>query len=356
MICHPINEISQVAQVRRAAGQLALQLGFTETETGKVTLVVTEVANNLVKHATDGQVLLQGFRGPKMSGLEVMALDKGPGMANVAACLRDGYSTAGSPGTGLGAIARLSSFCDIYSVPQLGTALLVQISGGCGVNTKEKKERVVSSSLSPFQLPASSPQSFDFGAVNLAKPGEAVCGDAWAIDQSLERCLVMVVDGLGHGVGAAEAAQAAVQVVQQRAALTPREIIEGMHGALRVTRGAAVAIAVIDRSKQVVQFCGVGNVGGTIVATARNQGLVSHNGIVGERVAKIQEFTYPWTPEALLVLYSDGLTSRWTLTSYPGLTTHHPNLIAGVLYRDFVRGRDDVTVAVVRERQRIPAS
>lgn len=60
-----------------------------------------------------------------------------------------------------------------------------------------------------------------------------------------------------------------------------------------------------------------------------------------------QAFTYPWSPDAVVVLHSDGLRTRWRLDAYPGLARRHPSLIAGVLYRDFARRRDDVTVLVV---------
>src|SRR5262249_55932828 len=121
------------------------------------------------------------------------------------------------------------------------------------------------------------------------------------------------------------------------------------HAALRATRGAALAISEIDQIKQQVRFCGVGNVAGIVLMATGNRGLASHNGVVGHEIRKIQEFTYPWTDEALLVLHSDGLASRWSLDAYPGLVGRHVSVIAGVLYRDFSRGRDDVTVMVVRE-------
>jgi hypothetical protein len=121
------------------------------------------------------------------------------------------------------------------------------------------------------------------------------------------------------------------------------------HGALRATRGAAVAVAEIDRTKLQVQFCGVGNISGIVLTATGSRNMVSHNGIVGHEARKIQEFTYPWTPEALLLMHSDGLISHWSLAAYPGLRARHPSLIAGVLYRDFNRGRDDVTVVVAKQ-------
>ena len=63
----------------------------------------------------------------------------------------------------------------------------------------------------------------------------------------------------------------------------------------------------------------------------------------------IQVFTAPWPAGALVLLHSDGLASHWTLDRYPGLSARYPTLVAGVLYRDHRRGRDDTTVVVARE-------
>jgi len=97
-----VTEPSQVGEARRAAVALANLLGFDETEIAKVALVVTETASNLVKHAAGGIVLLTPIESGGVVGVEVLALDRGPGVADLAACLRDGFSTAGTPGTGLG--------------------------------------------------------------------------------------------------------------------------------------------------------------------------------------------------------------------------------------------------------------
>ena len=70
---------------------------------------------------------------------------------------------------------------------------------------------------------------------------------------------------------------------------------------------------------------------------------------MGHECRKIQTFSYPWSKGSVLVLYSDGLQTRWTLDRYPALRGRDPALLAAVLYRDFARGRDDVTVVVGRE-------
>src|SRR5688572_12749729 len=112
----PVTDPSQVGEARRRAAALAQRLGFDDTDAGKVAIVVTEAANNLVKHARDGEILLHPLEQDGTAGLEVLALDKGPGL-DLSRCLRDGFSTGGTPGTGLGAIARLSAVFDVHSSP-----------------------------------------------------------------------------------------------------------------------------------------------------------------------------------------------------------------------------------------------
>ena len=264
--------------------------------------------------------------------MELLTLDKGPGMYDVARCLVDGYSTAGSAGEGLGAMGRLSALFEIHSLTGTGTATLARLW----------------SLPEPRLSPTSSLQ---FGAVSLPLAGEEVCGDLWAIEEVEGRSLLLVVDGLGHGPQAAEAARDAVRVFGERASLGPVEIIQAAHAALRSTRGAALAVAQMDPDRGEVRFAGVGNISGTIIGLSDDKSIsmVSHNGIVGHTIRKIQEFTYPWAPGSLLVMHSDGLATQWQLSRYAGLATKHPGLIAGTLYRDFKRDRDDVTVVVVRE-------
>lgn len=323
-----VSESSQVGEARRLALGLASRLGFDETERGKVGIVVTEVANNLVQHAENGKLLLLVVQKNQQSGIEILGLDQGPGINNIGECLRDGFSTRGTPGNGLGAIRRLATVFEIHSQPQLGTVVLAQL----------------------WQKPKSNcPKKLELSAICLPIQGEEVSGDTWATAKSGDDYLILVADGLGHGVMAAEAAAVAVRVFQEKANCSLTEIIEAMHGAMRHTRGAALAIAKIDLEQQILQFVGVGNITGTIQANAATIRMVSHNGTVGHELRKIQQFTYPWHQDGVLIMHSDGLGSHWNIERYPGLAMRHPSLIAGVLYRDFNRGRDDVTVLVARE-------
>lgn len=328
-----VHSQTETAEARRTAVRLAQDLAFDETEAGAVGLVVTEAAKNLMKHAGGGDIFLRATQ-QNGAAVEMLAIDNGPGIADIRRCFEDGYSTAGTPGTGLGAISRLSSFYEIYSQPNQGTALLARMQKRAAPHGRE--------------MPA---ERFHVGAVSAPIRGEDVCGDAWGL-MELKRggARLIVADGLGHGLLAADAARAAVRVGQEHEDEASVTLMERIHSALKSTRGAAIAMAQIDPQNEVVRYTGVGNIAGSVISASGSvRKMVSHAGSAGHEVHKIAEFTYPWEPGSTLIMHSDGLQSHWSLERYPGLAQRHPGIIAGILYRDFTRGRDDVTVAVVRE-------
>jgi len=323
-----IADSSQVGEARRHAMALSKRLGFGETAVGQVGIVATELAANLIKHGLGGEFLIGGYEDETGGGFECLALDKGPGMANIGLCLEDGFSTSGTSGTGLGAVVRQSHVLDIFTQLGRGTAILARIS---------------------LESKGAGPAMARSGVVSLPYPQETVCGDGHRLARSGNGFSMMVADGLGHGIFAAEASNAAVETFDRLADRTPADIAQSMHVALRKTRGAAVGIARYERDLGMVNFIGVGNVASVILDDGGARRMVSHNGTIGHTASKFQNFAYPVTAPFLLVMASDGLGTAWTLDSYPGLRSRHPSLIAGVLYRDFRRGRDDVTILVVRE-------
>jgi anti-sigma regulatory factor (Ser/Thr protein kinase) len=323
----PVTESSQVGEVRRSAVGMAEQAGLDATAQGKLAIVASEAATNLVRHSQGGEVLLHSYHNGSGTLVELLALDKGPGIKDLGRSMRDGVSSGSTPGTGLGAIRRLSSMFDVYSAPGIGTALLSRFFTGHQRNT-----------------------GVTHGVISVPKLGEEVCGDAFAVETSENRAIIIVADGLGHGTDAAVAAQEARRSLLRNPNLRPVAILERAHGALRSTRGAAVAVAQIDLDARVVRYAGIGNISAVILSPEGERRLVSHNGIVGRELRKVQEFQYTWPEHATLVMHSDGLGSHWHLDQYPGLIVRDPSLISGVLYRDFNRDlRDDVTVLVARD-------
>lgn len=324
-----ISDSSQISETRRLIAEMCNRYSFNETETGKVELVVTEMATNLLKHAKGGEILAAIYRDHREPYISILSLDQGPGIKNPGVCLQDGHSTAGSPGTGLGAIKRLSSFFDFYSRPGKGTTFFSRIT---------RKD----SSIEPSNL------STKVGVICLPLEGEEACGDSVAIKEYCDRIVLLLVDGLGHGLLAAEAANEAVASFHQHASYGPQKIIEQIHRDLRKTRGAALAIVEIDLGEEDLCFSGIGNIIGRVISFKKSYRMISYHGIVGEEVRKCKEYKYPFFKDDLLIVHSDGLSSRWSRDDYPGLWFKHPTLIAGTLYRDHRRLQDDCSMIVVK--------
>lgn len=308
---------------------MASAAGFSEAAAGSVAIVATEAATNIVKHARQGSVIVQRVAGPNLcKAIEIFAVDHGPGMDPIEACMRDGYSTAGSPGTGLGAMSRLSSGFDIYSHPGFGTAVMARICIRAAADGAPESGRARMA-----------------GGVSVPKPGQTECGDAWCHAAGS----LLVSDGLGHGPEAARASADAVRMFGEFAANeAPAAVLERMHGALRSSRGAAAAIARFDAASGSIAYAGLGNISGSIVSGASVRHMVSHNGTLGHQARKFQDFNYPVADEALVILSSDGLLSRWDMDRFPGLSRRDASLIAAVICTEFSRGTDDVTVAVMK--------
>jgi len=325
-----VIEPTQVGEARRAAARLTHEMGFDEQASGRAALVVTELGTNLAKHAKDGMLLLGGIPTDAGGTLEVLSLDHGPGIADLRQSLVDGHSTAGSPGTGMGAVRRLANEFHIFSVPGNGTAILARIHA----------------KPVPIGGAVNGP-AFSVGGICISAPGETVCGDTWAVRMNGSKARIMVADGLGHGPQAADASQAAAQVFAT-ANGAPHAVLERAHALMRSTRGAAVAIVELDATEDSLLFAGAGNIAGRILSGVNDRTLMSQHGTLGVQVRKLVDASYPWPDHAMVVLHSDGITSRWNIDGARGILQQDPTLIAGWLLRSGLRGRDDATVVVIK--------
>jgi anti-sigma regulatory factor (Ser/Thr protein kinase) len=321
-----------VGEARRKAVSLATELGMDEATAARAAIVVTECASNVWKHAGGGEILLSPMESEGPAGVEIVALDKGPGMNDVARCFQDGYSTAGSAGTGLGAVQRLSSQYDIHTERGKGTALVARVWKGNRV------------------IPSTPSQHVEVGAVAVPLRGEIVCGDGYAVHQEADFASIIVVDGLGHGPAAAACADAAKAAFLEAAREEPAGILDALNGALRALRGAAAVAARFDPRRREIRYCGIGNIAGLVYSKKDSRHMVSQPGIVGHNNRNVREFTYDWPVGSIVLLYSDGITTHWSLGDYDELLLHDPALMAAVLYRDLARGRDDATMLVARDR------
>lgn len=331
-----VEDQLQLSTIGFHAAAMGRAHGLDAEAVDRLGVVVAELGANVARHARTGHLILRPVGDYGTGCVEILALDKGPGITDVTRSMRarsPASATAWGDG-GLARVKRLAGLFDVYSQLGRGTAVVAHVGAQSGHASAGRC--------------ADSAMHEDVGAVCVPLRGEDECGDDWAVDAKPDRLVAMVVDGLGHGPEAAAAALAAMSAFRDVAADNPQGILDAMHTALHRTRGAALSVAVVDATRRTVRFCGVGNVDGRVAADTNRQ-LMPQSGIVGHTMPRIQLVELPWPTGGRLVMHSDGVSSRWHADQYPGLLARHPALLAGVLFRDFARDRDDATVLVLRE-------
>jgi anti-sigma regulatory factor (Ser/Thr protein kinase) len=331
-----VADDGQVNGAAAAASAAALAAGLDPGEVATCELIATELATNLVRHAVGGRLLVSVAG---KGAVQIVAVDRGPGIDDAAASMTDGHTTdghtTGTPlGTGLGACRRGAAQFDLYSRPGQGTVVLTRI----GPAATEPSGAV------------------EVGGIITPHPDESAVGDGFGLAWDGERMTIGVVDGLGHGVEAAEARQAAMERFEQHPALDSAGLLREIDAGLRVTRGAAAAVAQIDGWSRQLTFAGMGNVTGRLFRPGNAQALVSRPGILGAghgvggaaRPRLHRLVAADWLAPAVLVMHTDGITSGWSPADHPGADHHHPAILAALIWRDALRGNDDATVVVAR--------
>ncbi|MFY9928980.1 MAG: ATP-binding SpoIIE family protein phosphatase [Streptosporangiaceae bacterium] len=345
-----VEDASAVSACRSAAATMASRLQFPSARADQLALAVTEAASNLHKHARAGSLLLRVNRDETAPGIELVTIDAGPGLANVDAAMRDGHSTAGSLGIGLGAIRRLADFCDLYSVPNHGTALVARF-----------RPEPSAGSASAGSASAG-PASPHFAGLTRPITGEHECGDVYAAVQTStlqtstgqtsaghtstgEVTTAVLCDGLGHGPLAAVAAAEGVAAVLDDPAAEPAALLERVHRRMNGTRGGAVGIVQI--TGPVAHYAGLGNIAACVLHHGARKSMLSVPGIAGHQARSFRQFTYDVPPGAAVILHSDGISSRWQAAALPGLNGRDPLLIAATLLGQAGIHRDDAGVLVL---------
>ena len=314
---------SQVSEARRAIIAAAAEHGFERADLDRLTLVATELGTNLIKHTPHGgYFLLQCLKHKENYGIELFAMDKGPGM-EVDSCVVDGYSTVGTLGTGLGAVKRLSDSFEAFSSAGKGTIIHTR-------SWVDRTESAVSK----------------IGGLTVPLKGERVSGDKWTVSEMNGALYCLVVDGLGHGFEASEASNLAVKRFGENLSLPPAAMLKLLHNSLRGTRGAVAAVAHIDLNKQTLVYAGLGNIVGVLCDGTDRKHLVSLNGTLGYESRKIMEFKLQWSSQSMLIMHSDGLPTRAS-DELDHLNTTSPSLIAASIYFHQTKATDDATVLVV---------
>jgi anti-sigma regulatory factor (Ser/Thr protein kinase) len=326
-----VEEPSATAACRGAALSLAGRLRFPAIRTDELALAVTEAASNLHKHAREGSLLLRISRDGGAPGVELVTTDRGPGLSDPNAALRDGHSTSGTLGIGLGAIRRLADFCDLYSVPGHGTVLAARFW--------PRPDRV----------------AIHYAGLTRPITGETECGDNFGAARSGDAARAgtapgtmtgVLCDGLGHGPLAATASSVAVAAVLEDPVTEPAALVERAHRRMGHTRGGAIGVVQIDG--QVARFAGLGNIAATLLTDGGRRNMLSVPGIAGHQARTIRQFEYEVAPGTAIILHSDGISSRWEAAALPGLAARDPLVIAAAVLAEAGTHRDDAGILVLK--------
>jgi len=321
-----VADPGMVLVAQQHARRVALAAGLDAPGADSVALVTAELAGNAQRHGRAGELVVQPAA--DAAAVDVVAFDRGPGVADWARSLADGYSTtAGSLGSGLGAVTRVATSVGVHSETDRGTVVSARIG------------------------PAGSTDAV--GALGSPCRGERVNGDAWSWSVTEDGVFAVLADGLGHGP---DAAAAGALAVADPAALATREltqVLRDVHARLRGTRGAAVTAVRLRRSAtgpdSELLVAGVGNVAAAVVSPdgSVRRTLISA-GTAGLAVRTPTQTTTPVPAGSVVVLHTDGLLSSWTLRGRARVVAAPPAVLAAVLLRDFERGTDDTGVVVLR--------
>ncbi|GAA0314539.1 SpoIIE family protein phosphatase [Actinoallomurus spadix] len=321
----PVSDESQVHGAVAASTSAARVARLDARSTARCELLATELATNLVKHAYGGRLLVSASAN---GVVQLITVDRGPGIPDVAVSMADGYTTTSSLGGGLGTCRRAATEFDLYSRPGQGTVVLARI----GAADEEGTDGI------------------EVGGVLTPHPTQSVAGDGYGVAWEGDRLTAVVVDGLGHGPAAAEARQAALDVAGRRTVTDVARLLREIDTALRTTRGAAAAVAQVDGWARRLTYGCTGNVTGRLYPPREGRSLLCVPGILGAGISARSHRvdSAGWTSPALLVLHTDGINGRWRLEDYPQVDRHHPAVLAALIWRDAHRGNDDATVVVIR--------
>lgn len=326
-----VEERSIIPFVKREIHHEVAAAKFGKREGGEIDIIVSEITSNLVKHATRGELLYRVRTNLYQDTFEIICIDKGPGMDDIAHMKKDGISTTNTLGQGLGAIERLSGLSQIYSIGGWGTIVYARVNG-----EKKIDDPILRGGL-------------DISALCVCKPHETVSGDGYWIKKTSAGVQIFFGDGLGHGPAAKEATDRAGDFFLKCPDKDPVSILRQMHEAVRRTRGLVAFVADWDKKSEQWSFCGVGNIQARLFSGMSYKNYMSYNGTLGLNIPSSMKSSIVTSEKnQYLIISSDGLRSRWELTRYPSILKYDGIILASALYKDFTRGNDDASILIAK--------
>ncbi|PWV55864.1 SpoIIE family protein phosphatase [Chitinophaga sp. S165] len=326
-----LEDRSYLSTLKREVHRLSIQCGLAEKKVAEIDIVVAEIGSNIIKHAGGGEVIVMLTDMPQPA-IEIIGIDNGPGITDLARMMQDGISTAKTLGHGLGAIRRLSDFLQIYSVKGWGTILLSRFF------------------LKPAE-PFPPKPGHEIRTLLVAKPGEKVCGDGFYVRPDRTGIRIFLGDGLGHGVEANKAAAAAVNSFRYCMLPDLSEVLRQIHDDVKRTRGLVGTAAVYNNKTKDWKICGVGNIHARMLTAGSSRTYLPYNGIIGHNMPRTineQKIEHEAGKEQILILCSDGIKTRWEMTKYPAIFRYDMSVLAAAIYKDNARKTDDMSVVIVK--------
>ena len=330
-ISFSLEDRSYLAILKREVHRLSIQCGLTDKRVAEIDIVVAEIGSNIIKHAGSGEVLVMLTDAPQPA-IEIIAIDSGPGIADLARMMQDGISTARTLGQGLGAVKRLSDFLQIYSVKGWGTVLVSRFF------------------IKPAEQYPPKPGA-EIRTILVSKPGERICGDDYYVRSDRAGIRVFLGDGLGHGVEANKAVAAAVHSFRYCMLSDLSEVLRQMHDDVKRTRGLVGTIAIYSNKTQTWKICGVGNIHTRMLTAATSRTYLPYNGIIGNNMPRTineQETAHTSGKDQVLILCSDGIRTRWDMMKYPAIFRYDMSVLAAAIYKDNARKTDDMSIVIVK--------
>jgi anti-sigma regulatory factor (Ser/Thr protein kinase) len=337
--CVAITDDAHIGTAIRGIRRCANDAGFTERQFAEIEIAVKEIGSNAVKFGQGTGQIFFARTDSKLEpdGLEIVYVDKGPGIEDTSVAVEDGFTTTGTMGAGLGAIKRMADEFYIFSNVRSQTRRL-SAYGRTTHGTAIVFRKCVARAQEPKHGKAL------WGAMTRPATGFEENGDAYIIKRIGDRQLLAMIDGLGHGLGALEAARAAVASIEASVAQPVETIVRASHEALRPTRGAVLGLAAVDCTTGVIEYAGIGNTDIRVLGGRTPMRFISLNGTLGSRLERVKVFKEQLPKVATIIMSTDGISERWDLESYPGLLGLHPQLLCAAVLRDFSRSNDDATI------------
>ena len=321
----PVIDEASVSLVRQEVRRRGPAAGLDAHAIESLAAAASELGHNHLRHAARGHFALRAIDRGGVPGLEVIAADAGPGIADPARALGGEARASGSLGVGLSAAHRLSQEMDL------------DVRAGEGTCVRLRR----------FATPVT---RREVAILSRRCEGESICGDDALVIETSGGLLLAVADGLGHGEPARLASAAAMDVIRAAPARSPAELLVACGPALRSTRGAVAAIARIDPAGTAFSIAGAGNVTGLVYGPGSVQRTMGNAHVLGSphRVPRFDEQRFALDPHRTIVLFSDGLSARSDLADEPDSLRRPPIAVAQRLIERFGRRDDDCMVLVAR--------